>query len=77
MNEDTIFLTGAGVKIAGSSGQGQCHVRDVNNDSLDDLVCNVETADFMIEAGEDTAVLTAETFDGIPIRGEDGVQIVP
>jgi hypothetical protein len=77
VNEDTIFLASSGVKVAGKSGRGQCHERDVNKDGLDDLVCHVETAEFMIEEGQDTAVLTAETFDGTSIRGEDNIQIVP
>jgi hypothetical protein len=77
VNEDTIFLAGAGVKIAGKSGQGQCHVQDVNGDGLDDLVCHVETAEFMIQEGQDMAELTAETFDGMQVRGEDYIEIVP
>ncbi len=53
-----------------------CHEEDVNSDGLDDLVCQVETAEFLIEPGEDTAELTAETFDGTPIRGTDSIRIV-
>ena len=77
VNEGTIFLASSGVKVAGRSSQGQCHVQDVNNDGLDDLVCNVETAEFMIEEGQDTAVLKGKTFDGTLIRGTDSIRIVP
>jgi hypothetical protein len=31
----------------------------------------------MIEEGQSTAVLEAETFDGIKLRGEDYIRIVP
>lgn len=40
-------------------------------------MCQVETAQFMIEVGESVATLEAETFDGTQIRGEDNVRIVP
>ena len=54
-----------------------CHEEDVNDDGLDDLVCQVETAEFLIVPGEGTAELTAETFDGTPIQGIDSIQILP
>ncbi len=47
------------------------------NVGLDDLVCQVEAAEFLIEPGEGTAELTAETFDGTPIQGTDSIRIVP
>ena len=77
VDEETIFLESAGVKMAGRSGNFLCHEEDVNSDGLDDLVCQVETAFFMIDEGAGTAELTAETFDGTPIRGVDSIQIVP
>ncbi len=80
VNEDTIFLAGASVKIAGTSGDKfSCQEKDVNNDGLDDLVCQIETAEFMIEAGDDMVELTAETFDNPPIKikGTDSIRIVP
>ena len=54
-----------------------CHQEDVNADGLLDLVCRVETAQLMIEPGDSVAVLEAETFSAIPIRGEDTIRIVP
>lgn len=77
VDENTIFFASAGVKVAGGSSRHMCHEEDINDDGLDDLICQVETAEFMIEPGEGTADLTADTFDGVPVRGTDSIQIVP
>ncbi len=76
VDPDTVSLAGARVKLVGKSGKYLCHEEDVNGDELLDLVCQVYTAEFMIEEGESVAVLEAETFDGAPIRGEDTIRIV-
>ncbi len=76
VDPDTVFLAGASVRLAGSSEDLLCHVQDVNNDGYDDLLCDVETAEFMIEEGSDTVELTAETFDGVQIVGTDLIRIV-
>lgn len=75
VNPDTISLAGARVKMVGN--KYLCHQEDVNSDGLIDLVCQIKTAEFVIEPGESIAVLEAQTFDGTPIRGEDTVRIVP
>ena len=77
LDQDTISLAGARVKMVGKSNRLLCHEDFVNDDDLLDVVCQVETAQFMIEVGESVAVLEAETFDGVPVRGEDTVRIVP
>ena len=51
--------------------------RTVNGDTPLDLVCKVETADFMIELDHSTAVLEAQGFGGTTICGEDVIQIMP
>ncbi len=77
VDPDTVSLAGAKVKMVGKSNRFLCHAEDVNGDGLPDLVCQVETAQFMIEEGASVAVLEAETFDGQAIRGQDDVRIVP
>ncbi len=77
INPDTISLAGARVKMVGKSNKLLCHSEDVNADGLADLVCKVETAQFMIEIGDSVAVLEADTFGGTPVRGEDSIKIVP
>lgn len=77
IDPETISLAGAKVKIVGKGSKYLCHSEDINGDALNDLVCQVETVDFLIVEGDSTAVLEAETFDGTPVRGEDSVRIVP
>ena len=77
VDRDTIALAGATVRMVGKSNKLLCHEKDVNDDGLDDLVCQVMTAGFMIEPGDSSAVLEAMTLDGEGIRGEDSVRIVP
>ncbi len=74
---EIIMTVMARLIMIGKSNKLLCHDEDVNSDGLLDLVCQVETAQFMIEVGESVAVLEAETFDGTPIRGEDSIRIVP
>jgi len=73
----TVSLAGASVKMVGKSDKSLCHEEDVNGDGYTDLVCQVYTAQFMIEEGQSTAVLEATTTDGTPVRGEDDIRIVP
>lgn len=77
VNPETVRLAGATVKLVGKSGSDLCHARDANGDGLVDLVCDVNTAQVMIEEGSSMAVLEAKTFSGLPIRGQDAVRIVP
>jgi hypothetical protein len=77
VDPDTVSFAGARVKMVGKSGKYLAHEEDVNGDGLVDLMCQVVTADFMIEEGESVAVLEAETYDDTPIHGEDNVRIVP
>jgi N-acetylneuraminic acid mutarotase len=77
VDPDTVCLAGARVKMVGKGNRFLCHEEDIDGDGWLDLVCQVYTAQFMIEPGESVAVLEAETFDGTPIRGEDAIRIVP
>lgn len=74
---ESVSLAGASVKLVGKSDKYLCNLEDVNSDGLLDLVCKIYTAQFMVEEGETTAMLEAETFDGIKLRGEDSIMIVP
>ncbi len=77
VNPDTVSLAGARVKMVGKADKYLCSDEDVNADGLLDKLCKVHTAYIMIEPGESEAVVEAETFDGISIRGTDNVHIVP
>ena len=77
VDPSTVSLAGASVKMVGKSDKYLCHQEDVNLDGMNDIVCTVYTAQFMVEVGETTVILEAETFDGIKLRGEDYIRIVP
>ena len=74
---ESVSLAGASVKLVGKGVRYLCHFEDVNADNLTDLICQVNTAQFMVEEGSSTAVLEAMTVDGVSIRGQDHVRIVP
>lgn len=72
----SVSLAGASVKLVGKSDKYLCHHEDVNLDGFIDLLCQVYTAQFMVEAGETTATLEAQTFDGTRLLGEDNIRVV-
>lgn len=73
----TIGMAGASVKMVGKTDRYLCHADDVNGDGLLDLVCQVNTAQFIIEPGESRILLEATTCAGVNIQGQDWVRIVP
>jgi YVTN family beta-propeller protein len=76
VNRDKLFLAGAKVSVAGRSDKLLCHSEDVNADGLADLVCQFENS-LQAQQGDSIAVLEGETLEGVPIRGEDSIRIVP
>jgi len=74
----SVNLNGAGVKVVGSKDlKPLCHQEYVNGDGYLDLVCQVYTVDFIVEPGDDTATLTATTYDGTQaFIGSDSINIV-
>ena len=77
VDPDTVSLAGAKVKMVGKSNRFLCHQEDVNADGRLDLTCQVENLTlFLTEEGQTIAVLEALTFHGLPIRGQDTVNIV-
>ncbi len=73
----TVELEGMRIKTVGKAGKFLSHVEDVNGDSVDDLLVQIQDQDGTFEAGDTTATLTGQTFDGTPIRGSDKIRIVP
>lgn len=72
----TIALAGASVRLVGKKEKALCHEEDSNGDGLIDLVCQVNTIEFLLEPGDSTCTLEAETYQGTPIQAEDSIQIV-
>jgi sugar lactone lactonase YvrE len=73
----SVSLAGARVKRIGNGERYSCAPELVDGDPYPDLVCHVITAQLLIEPGDTSAVLEAETVSGERIRGEDSVRIVP
>jgi hypothetical protein len=77
---ETVSLAGAKVKLIGKSDRPLCAAEDVDADGRLDLICQVVTAQMLIEPGDSVAVLEAESVgNGVraDIRGQDSVKIVP
>lgn len=77
VDPESVLLEGSGVKLVGKSERLLCNQEDVNGDGMLDLICKFQTDQLQVEVGDSVAELTATTFDGTPIRGEDSVRIVP
>jgi len=62
---------------AGLAHQNGPHVKDADNDGLDDLLAHFLTAESGIAFGDEEACLTGETLDGTPFEGCDTIRTVP
>lgn len=51
-------------------------LEDVNQDGLRDLLCHFELQETGLLCGDTSAILTAYTTDGVPIKGSDSVSVV-
>jgi hypothetical protein len=64
--------------LSGTSRNATCRELDVNNDGLADLVCPIRTPlSVLAKPGESVAVVEGQTYDGIRIRGEFYLRILP
>ena len=60
----------------GHKGMPDCRTRDVNHDSLLDLVCRFLTRKTGFQPGDTEGILKGQTVDGVSIEGRDSVVIV-
>lgn len=70
-------LNGKGVLESGASGKTQCQSRDVDADTLPDLVCHMPALGLESATRESTLVFEALTSEGMAVRGETSVRVVP
>ena len=75
INPRTIRLEGIGVMLVGKSDKSLCKQLDVNADGYLDLLCEVRTTGFRVDAGEYRILLKAETWDKETLLGEDRLKI--
>jgi len=78
VDASTLVLGGGKVKVTGRGNKSLCHLDDVNEDGLPDLVCQVtNVSQYETVEGEAIAALEARTTDGTLVRGADRIRIVP
>ena len=77
INPRTIRLNGVDVMLVGKSDKSFCdRPSDINNDSYEDLVCDVRTTGFKVGLGEYRVILKAATYHAESLLGEDRIKIV-
>ncbi len=76
INPRTIRLNGVDIMLVGKSDKSLCRQADINDDSYQDLVCDVRTTGYKVVEGEYTIILKAGTYNGESLRGEDRIRIV-
>ena len=76
INPRTITFRGVDVLLVGKSDKSWCKLIDLNADGHLDLLCDVRTTGFRVDAGTYTIEVKAETYDKNRLRGEDTLKIV-
>lgn len=76
INPRTIRLNGVDVMLVGKSDKSLCRSEDINNDNIQDLVCDVRTTGFRVGEGEFNILLRAATYSGQSLQGKDRIKIV-
>lgn len=77
IDPSTVQLAGAGVAVRGKN-KYMAHKEDVNGDGLTDMVVQIEIKNLNPDKLEDgSAILTAQTSNGVEITGSDKISVVP
>lgn len=74
---ETVTLEGMPVQTVGKAGKLQAHYEDVNGDSFQDLVVQIEDVEGTFAAGATQASLTGSLTDGTLFEGTDEIKLVP
>ncbi len=75
VDPSTVVMDGQAVQVVGR-GNPLAHIEDVNRDSLDDMVVQIEDVDGTYEEGDTVATVSGATYDGFPFIGQDSLCIV-
>ena len=70
----TLAFGPAGASVAHRNGP---HIKDANDDGIDDLLAHFRTEETGIVFGDTEACVTGETLDAAPFEGCDDIQTVP
>ena len=73
---ESINVSGALVRRNPKNGKYLCRFSDVNDDSLEDMVCKIEVKDLLLNENNTEVVLSARAGDGTCLKGEDYVRII-
>lgn len=73
----SISIAGRGVAVRGKAEKLMARLEDVDGDGDKDLLVQVETQSDGAVWVSGTVVLTGNTYDGLPIVGQDDIIIVP
>ena len=76
INPRTIRLNGVDIMLVGKSDKSLCVEKDINDDTYQDLLCDVRSTGFKIGEGEYGIIIKAGTYSGESLRGEDRIKIV-
>ncbi|NNE84470.1 MAG: hypothetical protein HKN28_10925 [Alphaproteobacteria bacterium] len=77
VDPSSVLLAGAHARTVGNGRRTQCSSKLINGDELSDLICKFSIAELFLADGQSTVTLSALTFDGVEIQGEDSISIVP
>jgi hypothetical protein len=73
IDASTVSLAGLVIGARGRTNKLLAHIEDVNGDGLDDMVVQIEDVDGTFTAGDGTATLTGNLFDGTAFEGSDEI----
>lgn len=76
INPRTITFRGVDVMLVGKTDKSWCKIVDLNDDGFPDLLCEVRTTGFRVDAATYTIELQAETYDKTRLRGQDKLKII-
>lgn len=77
INPRTISLEATTQTLVGKTDKSLCQSADINGDGFIDLVCDVKTIGFRVEAGDIPVVISAGTYHRESLRAEGMLRYVP
>ena len=77
INPRTISLKATTQTLVGKTDKSLCRSADINDDGFIDLVCDVKTIGFRVEAGDIPVVISAGTYQRESLRAEGMLRYVP